>query len=289
VDKSRPPHSYSCKAQIARILQAVELNKVQYTFLWESDTVALAPLSRTPWSDMMQMSSEHNRFRTEVKATVDALFPYLKGELLGWTTTGGTLFDGRKLASKINAQTLDRFFNSSLWIEFKSKWSLADATEDCCLLATALLTGMSVGSWEEYGELPRWPNQRGVQERKACASCISQCHTEHPSAGLLPWKISLEPPDIDKCIHRSCGSKCPAVMHNVKQPWAKCILTPNFLCRGERTKVPGRDGTMEDICTPRGSKCIGEWGRLPDQNGTLRTACIPRGGGMCTGPPPSET
>ena len=235
VDRGRKPHTYNCKDQMRRIANAIELNKVQYIFLWESDARVVGPLLNAPTHDLMQMGCDHNHFRPKVKALVDELFPYLEGTVKGWTSTGGTLFDGLKVAKALASLTLDGFYSSDLWTNLVKGFSLADTTEDCCLIATAMVAGMTVGMWKEYGELPRL--SRDFKE--SCVDCIYNCKQEHPSSAAARWTLSHEQPDVDRCISTDCGNghRCPAVLHGVKQTWGECDLTGGEMygwCKGIR-------------------------------------------------------
>jgi len=232
VDKNRPPYTYSCKGQMRRILEAIKSNNVQYTFLWESDTRAIAPLKEEPSAGMMQMFSEHNRFSAELRQTINTLFPHLGGTVLGWSTTGGTLFDGQKLAQAISNATMDGFYDSDNWKALLKAWGnrqvvqgIPDLTEDVCLIASAFLAGMTVAKWDNYGELVRMPREK----YQAFAACVKGCQERH-TQGKAKWKVSLTPPEIDKCVFRGCEG--PAVIHNVKQTWADWV---DYTQRSRRT------------------------------------------------------
>lgn len=89
-DLGRPPHTFTCEKFIGRMLRAIDASgtEVRYFYYWESDVRATGPLRHAPSSDLMQMFSEHNRWRAEIKAKMDALFPHTRGKLLGWSSAG---------------------------------------------------------------------------------------------------------------------------------------------------------------------------------------------------------
>jgi len=89
-DLGRRPHNFTCQKFIDRVLRAIDASgpKIRYFFYWESDSRAVGPLTRPPPSDMMQMFSEHNRWREEIKSKMDTLFPHTQGKLLGFSSAG---------------------------------------------------------------------------------------------------------------------------------------------------------------------------------------------------------
>ena len=234
-DRSREPHTYNCKDQMERVLNAIELNKVQYIFWWETDARVLGPLLVTPTHDFMQMSSDHNHFRPGVKILVDELFPYLQGTVKGWTSTGGTLLDAKKVSEAISEKTLDGFYSSKLWKKLISGFSLGDQKADCCLVATAMVAGMTIGAWKDFGEIPRLPKD----SKKTCVECIDKCQEENKYSESAQWVISHEQPAIDRCVSTRCGEGgyCPPILHGVKQSWGNCDLTGGRMygwCDGTR-------------------------------------------------------
>jgi len=234
-DRSREPHTYNCKDQMERVFDAIKLNNVRYIFWWETDTRVLGPLLRAPTHDLMQMNSDHNHFRPGVKALVDELFPYLQGTVQGWTSTGGTLLDAEKVAKAISVKTLDGFFSSELWKELMKGFSLGDQKADCCLVATAMVAGMTVGAWKEFGEIPRLPKE----SKKDCVECIRKCQLGNHTSQPARWVLSHKQPDVDRCISTSCGEggHCPPILHGVKQSWGNCDLAGGRMygwCSGTR-------------------------------------------------------
>ena len=225
VDRGRSPHSFTCEAFMGRVVDAIKSNGVRWTFYWESDTRATSLLTRAPTHDLMQMFSEHNhfdRFRVNGKKiidmnltnTINALFPQLGGTVIGWSSTGGTIFDGQKLIRAIDNATIDGFYRSYKWTTLMKPWfNLPDTTSDLCLEASAFVAGMTVGKWDEYGELRRMQPQ---SRWHAFVACVHGCQDKFPR--IIPWQVSLEPPDLDVCIFNSCWGL--AVVHNVKVNWA---------------------------------------------------------------------
>lgn len=161
-DYKRTPR-FSCRAIMQRILRAIALNQAPWVFYWEPDTRALAPLSRAPPQGMMQQLnalfpfSNALRHVPNLEATLHALHPgQLCGRFHGYSTTGGTLFHGQQLARAIGAHAggLAGFYESAAWRALADAWhDVPNRTSDVCLLASALVAGMTIGAWQEYNEL----------------------------------------------------------------------------------------------------------------------------------------
>lgn len=235
-DYKRTPR-FSCGALMHRILRAIALNHVPFTYYWEPDTRALAPLARAPPQGMMQQLNHLFPFKDalrrvpDLEATLHALHPgQLCGRIQGYSTTGGTLFHGQELARAVEAQGgLAEFYGSAAWQALNGAWhDVPNRTSDVCLLASALVAKLTVGQWPEYNELRHMsdvsaPNgapilPRGAKER--CLSCIAACQQQH--AGAAPWTVPARaPPAVDACVFETCGAThaCPPILHKVKHTW----------------------------------------------------------------------
>jgi len=55
------------------------------------------------------MESEHNQFKPSTYKAIHELFPHLNHSVKGWTTTGGTIFNGKKLTS-LDEKSFDQLF-----------------------------------------------------------------------------------------------------------------------------------------------------------------------------------
>lgn len=77
-------------------------------------------------------------------------YPFL---LSSSRSPGGTLFDARKLANALHAQTLPIFYKSekwqamrSFWLSDRGKYLVQDQSSDSCLAGTVLVAGMTIGT-----------------------------------------------------------------------------------------------------------------------------------------------
>lgn len=229
-DTSRAPFTFTCDAYVGRILGTVEhFKETPFVYHWETDTRALGPVLHSPTHDMMQMASEHNAWDNQTRNAIGNLFP-TNDAVQGWSTAGGTLFNFKKLFDGMRATRSkdlqgdhSEFYSSQKWIALNNLWDgLPEKAADCCLMASAMVSGLSVGKWDEYQELNRMTGRNGIECRGCIDECIERSHKRHHGN----MNISTSPPHVDQCIFNKCGPEarpglCPSILHNVKATWAK--------------------------------------------------------------------
>lgn len=216
VDAARPPYVYTCEKQMKRMVTSIKAMGTSYAFLWESDTRAVGSITKKPSYDLMQMYHHLNSFdRWEgLDSALRKLYPGLDDDVKCWSSTGGTLFDARKIISWAEKDP----FHGSAWHDLINLWPIVDRTEDVCLFGSALSAGMTLGEWKDY-------TQPGMlHEFPKCGQCIKRCR----SATLHSKEINRVPHDLneflsytDICVYVRCVSPtCPAIIHGVKNYWA---------------------------------------------------------------------